>query len=91
MIRPDAQKDVLLAVRIERTRQERLVESGKFPYTCADQSAPDAYKLAVLVEEVGEVAKALLVNTGDKGASGDLREELVEVAAVAVAWAESIP
>ena len=38
---------------------------------------------AILIEEVGEVSKALL--TG-----GDLEAELVQVAAVAVAWLESL-
>lgn len=44
----------------------------------------DAVWLAVLVEEVGEVAKAM-----HEGASrSDLIDELVQVAAVAIAWLE---
>lgn len=42
--------------------------------------------LAVLTEEVGEVARALL----DCESPERLRAELVQVAAVAVAWAEAI-
>lgn len=50
-------------------------------------------KLGVLMEEVGEVARAAL-EADFAGASGQLRfahlqEELVQVAAVAVAWLES--
>lgn len=75
---------VLVDVSNERRRQEQLVEDGKFPWTCANLLAPDAYKLAVLVEEVGEVATALVVD------QSNLRLELIQVAAVAVAWAEAL-
>lgn len=73
-------RDVLRAVERERERQERLAVSGRWE---GDSMATvsDGRRLAVLVEEVGEVAAAL---QGD----GDLREELVQVAAVAVAWLE---
>jgi NTP pyrophosphatase (non-canonical NTP hydrolase) len=67
----------------ERQRQEQLKKEGKFLYTCADAEMTDGERLAVLVEEVGEVARAM--NDG-KG----LREELIQVAAVAVAWVEAI-
>ena len=70
-----ALRDVVL----ERGRQEQL----HAPRTCANPEMSEGDKLAVLVEEVGEVAKALLEGPG-------LRDELVHVAAVAVAWVESI-
>ena len=76
-------QDVLAEVGRERSRQEQLKAKGKFTYTCADAEMPDGQRLAVLVEEVGEVARAM--NDG-KG----LREELIQVAAVAVAWVEAI-
>jgi NTP pyrophosphatase (non-canonical NTP hydrolase) len=41
--------------------------------------------LAVLTEEVGEVAKELLESDGNKV---NLRMELIQVAAVAVRWIE---
>jgi len=41
--------------------------------------------LAVIVEEVGEVARAMLQNEGTR-----IIHELIQVAAVAVAWAEDI-
>ena len=50
-----------------------------------DPSDPDW--LAVLVEEVGEVAKAIIENGQN---SGMTREELVQVAAVTCAWIEAI-
>lgn len=43
-------------------------------------------KLAVLIEEVGEVGRAIY----EKEERARLREELVQVAAVAVAWAETL-
>ena len=75
----------LRAVSDERNRQEELKKAGRFEHTCADPEATDPYRLGVLVEEVGEVAKA--INEGD---APGLKAELAQVAAVAVAWLESI-
>lgn len=86
----------------ERCWQDELKAAGKFPWTCADRYNPDtaapirdAEKLAVLAEEFGEVADIvckLMANREEaKGVSqAMLKEELIQVAAVAVAWAESI-
>lgn len=70
----------------ERERQEELKASGRFSETCADAGMSPTLKLAVLTEEVGEVARCLC--DGDSNAR--LREELVQVAAVAMAWLESL-
>ena len=77
--------DVLIDVAAERLRQEGLKASGKFPATCADP-IPDGAKLAILMEEVGEVARAI----NDRQSRDELRAELVQVAAVAVAWLEAM-
>ena len=53
---------------------------------CSDPDLPTPVKVMVLTEETGEVARAVL--EGDPQA---LRAELVQVAAVAVAWLESLP
>lgn len=81
----------------ERDRQQALKFTGKFVYTCADAAMSDADALAVLVEEVGEVAKEINETIGRfLGAAqyGEYRErlraELVQVAAVAVAWVEKL-
>jgi NTP pyrophosphatase (non-canonical NTP hydrolase) len=79
------------AVELERLRQETLLNLGKFKWTCADSEVGAALKLAVLVEEVGEAGRATLGESGAVGDGGNLREELVQVAAVAVAWLESLP
>ena len=74
--------EVLATVAAERERQNRIW--ARFP---GEWSAPDGEKLAVLVEEVGEVARAILETESPER----LRAELVQVAAVAVAWAETLP
>ena len=73
---------------LERWRQEDLRAADVLDWTCAHPRVTGDRKLAVLVEEVGEVAAALHEFTGDPA---DLRAELVQVAAVAVAWLESLP
>jgi len=80
---------VLADVRAERLRQEDLVAAGAFRWTCAsrDPEITDSYRLAVMTEELGEVARHVVEETSGPA----LREELVQLAAVAVAWAESIP
>lgn len=74
---------VLANVDSERIRQEELKASGRFAYTCADAECTDGQALAILVEEVGEVARAMCEGKG-------LRDELIQVAAVAVAWVERL-
>lgn len=78
--------DVLGEVSLECDRQFRLKEEGRFSYT-PDQ-VPSLMGLAMLTEEVGEVAREVLALTGDVQESGDifrLRTELIHVAAIAVA------
>lgn len=74
----------ILRVLDERIRQEELRELGHFGFTCADP-VTDAARLPVLIEEVGEVANAMLEGDPEK-----LLTEVVQVAAVAVAWAEAL-
>lgn len=76
---------IMADVRRERDRQESLKREGKFRYTCADPEMTDGEFLSVLMEEVGEIAKAF--NEGDaEGAE----TEIVQVAAVCVARLERI-
>jgi NTP pyrophosphatase (non-canonical NTP hydrolase) len=67
-------EEILQKIREERTRQDEK---------WGVQNHDDFVWNAILVEEVGEVSKALL--TG-----GDLESELVQAAAVAIAWLESL-
>jgi len=88
---------VIADVVRERLRQERLRAEGRFQFTCAEEGLTNAEKLAVLMEEVGEVARDVL-NQEDRhlcthdvvSTPAKLREELIQVAAVAVAWAEAL-
>lgn len=80
-----ANLEALIAVLTERKRQERLKAAGKFSHTCADSELSDDVCCRVLGEEFGEVCRA--INDGDLE---NLREELIQVAAVAVAWVERI-
>jgi len=72
------------SVLLERERQEYLKEKGKFPWTCAD-AAPASMKFTVLGEEFGEVARAVCEQDWK-----NLREELIQTAAVCVAWVEAL-
>ncbi len=80
------------SIRGERARQERLKLEGRYKFTCADLEPSPCEKLAILGEEFGEAAHEVNETIGghaklDRAA---LRKELVQVAAVAVAWIESI-
>jgi hypothetical protein len=81
--------DALALVHTERARQAaiwgRPHEWGVGD--CSSGGVQDIVKAAVLTEECGEVARAVLDRDGDDG----LRRELVQVAAIAVAWLECLP
>ena len=71
----DLQKHIFTLISVERRRQD--VKFGT-------QDHPDGGWALILLEEVGEYAKSL--NEQDEQ---NLDEELVQVAAVAVAWLEA--
>lgn len=94
--------DVLADVNRERHRQEQIGisrrERGIDWRTCADpaMAGGDAMRATVLGEEYGEACRAVL--EGSVAAEDvtrryhetNLRTELIQVAAVAVAWVEAI-
>lgn len=83
--------DVLGEVSLECDRQFRLKQEGRFSYT-PDQVHP-LMGLAMLTEEIGEVAREVLALTGDVQEPGNvpkLRTELIHVAAIAVAMITGI-
>ena len=67
-------QDIFLLIEGERERQEKL-------HAKVDS---ELYMLAVLTEEIGEVAKAVQEGT-------NVVEELIQVAAVAIRWLENRP
>jgi hypothetical protein len=80
--------DIYAAIDAERTRQAQKW-AGPHPWglgDCSSGAVDYIVKVAVLTEEVGEVARAVL----DLEHTSRLRAELVQVAAVAVAWLESL-
>jgi hypothetical protein len=70
----------------ERERQTAALRRGLLPWDCADPEADKALKLGVLGEEYGEVCKAII----EGQPLSDLYAELVQVAAVACAFAEAV-
>lgn len=78
---PEATRKALLSVAWERERQDQIW--SRQPGKWMDFAGT---KLLVLAEEVGEVAEALL----ERQHISHLRTELVQVAAVCVAWIETI-
>lgn len=80
----------LESVRDERTRQEWLKQAGRFEFTPADPGMSNGQRLGCLMEELGEVARAMLEgeNAVNDKHDVDLRKELIQVAALAVAWVE---
>jgi hypothetical protein len=67
-------------------RAERELTRARAKHPGEEGRLTDAEWLAVLTEEVGECARAIQDETDDA-----LREELVQVAAMAKRWYESIP
>lgn len=88
---------VLGDVHRERMRQEELKEAGRFQFTCADREGlTNAERMAILMEEVGEAAREVLTQDGRRlardtvGTVEALRNEWIQIAAVAVACVESL-
>ena len=80
--------EVFTLILEERARQAELWQE---PHAhglgdCSSPHVPQMVKAVVLAEEAGEVARAVLDGRADA-----LRAELVQVAAVAVAWLEGMP
>jgi len=83
--------EIYKLIEQERLSQQVCKDKGKFKFICSDKEMNELEKIAVLTEETGEVATAVLVREGlatDKNTN--LKKELVQVAAVAVAWLESL-
>jgi NTP pyrophosphatase (non-canonical NTP hydrolase) len=76
---------------LESVYAERQRQDAKWG---SQRDLSDPVWLAILTEEVGESAQEVLTRIpGNEEAGkghGDLREELVQVAAVAVAWVEAL-
>jgi NTP pyrophosphatase (non-canonical NTP hydrolase) len=76
-----SQDSIFKAIALERKHQD-----AKW----GEQNHDDYTWLAILAEEIGESAQAVLHDTFGGSASGTLRGELIQAAAVLVAWLENI-
>lgn len=76
---------IYLAIEEERNRQNELCASGKFDMTLDNPAMLEDQAVTILLEELGEVARA--VNDMNRE---NLREELVQVAALCTAWLEKL-
>jgi NTP pyrophosphatase (non-canonical NTP hydrolase) len=81
---------IFRAILQERRRQDDLKRERKFEFSCADRETSDFFALAILLEEVGEVARATLGRHGKVCDGQELESELIQVAAVTVAWLEKL-
>jgi NTP pyrophosphatase (non-canonical NTP hydrolase) len=69
-------EDIIDAIKLERIRQDNKWGTPR--------DLPDRTWLTILVEEVGEIAKATLEHD-----ETNLREEIIQVAAVCISWLEN--
>lgn len=70
-----------------RAEYARAVEKHGWKQTPANPDMFDSAKLIILVEEIGEVARAM---TYDEGNKSQLRDELLQVATMAFLWYTSL-
>jgi len=88
--------EVFAAIARERVRQRELLRAGKITFDVASTIPDDNRKLRVLVEEVGEVAQEIddleyaKHSAVKKAVTARLKTEIIQVAAVCVAWLESM-
>lgn len=73
----------------ERSRQKELFHAGRISFLCESPVVDPRRKFRVLAEEFGEVAEALDQIENHGQARGNLHTELLQIAAVCVAWLES--
>lgn len=81
----------------EKCRQSELQKQGRFKWTVR-QGPPgatvdaDAWRLAVIAEEFGEVARHVneAINDPEKSFDSQLRGELIQLAACCVGWIQNI-
>ena len=78
------------AVLQERVRQVALKAAGKFKYGCEDDELDDFKCYSILGEEFGEVGHEVNESINRPVDLQKLHDELIQVAAVAVAWSERV-
>ena len=79
--RTEARDTAIGSVLLELDRQLELKAAGKFASTCEDMADHPYEALPILLEEFGELARAM-----QNGDEANFREELTQIAAIAIAW-----
>ena len=85
----------------ERSRQEELKRAGRFPYTLADPDLTLSQKVGKILEELAEANKCVQwlegtayndfePGTPEAVVMSKLKEEVTQVAALALAWLEGL-
>lgn len=77
-------------IRRERERQTDLFRKGRIAFDVASPIIDVRRKFRVLAEEIGEVAHAIDQVENHGMVKSNIRMELIQVAAVACAWLESL-
>jgi len=79
---------VIGEVQAECLRQTELKAAGRFTHTPADPEVTNLARLAILGEEFGEVARAVVESEGLANDRHDkkIRTELIQVMAVCASW-----
>jgi hypothetical protein len=90
---PEERMRALMDILHERRRQDVLKAEGRFKYTLADEPGLDNLeKVYCILEEVTEAGKDVLAMRGHitdgSDSRADLRKEVVQIAALALAWLE---
>ena len=89
MIRKDA-TDIIADVRYSGVWGEVARERDRQDARWGEQNHDDYRWLAILTEEMGELAQAILHDEYGGKHAGTMREELVQVAAVAIQWLQCL-
>lgn len=79
--RTEARDTAIGSVLLELDRQLELKAAGKFLDTCETLAPWPNMCLPILLEEFGEVARAMQNEDDD-----NLKEELTQIAAISIAW-----
>jgi hypothetical protein len=90
-VRPNGEKQIVRDIESPRRQREVvadevLTERARQDQKWGQQNHDDPLWLAILAEEFGEVAKDVVENQVAAG----VREELIQTAAVCIAWVEAI-
>lgn len=83
-------RKAIRAIQAERERQKELFREGRIGFDLSSSTPDVRRKFRVLFEECGDVALALDWVENNGMAWSNVKVELIHVAAVAVAWLESL-